>query len=421
MRLVFRYKFIVAVIVATIAWWFISYQSYYYGLASQIMTDNSFSLKIAKEIFNSNTKFESVLEKYKEKTAFFRSGIKIINIDNNKEWIVREPLLIGDGNNKTIKIDKRNFAKDPIETKNGRLKFEFTFSVEPVAYIGIFRAYTLSLSDMLMDKGYKDLSISEKFSKWWGSVVRGNWRRSFNLGVFLAMFWIILRLYEKQYKKFTSIEKEKNALDQLLSDNKQDAENIEKELRNLKKEGKQNVEKISEMEGLLKKSQKEKEDLVMLENKMLEMLYEIDRHKSENQDLLKELQNCKNKKEDINIENIEEDAKANEKRVPVEKRWSNAFPKFVFASGVIKDALKYFKFEDLGNLERELMEIHESENRYKRSKRFQGTEDYEWSFNVIRIHYRKLERNQSNKDKEVEITEIYKKHQKGVQDRINKR
>jgi len=200
---------VITLVISGVIWSDISFGSYYDGRDSLIKTVNKklADKKIIEEIFNSNANEEDKFNEY-QKTAFSAiSGIKIINLDNLSERLIKEAEFIGGGGETTIN-------KEILETNIGKLQFEFDYSVEPKLIGALLRAYTLSLYDLWN----KEIS----FIEWWKRYKRGNYKRSTNLWRPLFVVWFvgcfILFLWNKQSRQNKELSEFKTIHEKMYSD-----------------------------------------------------------------------------------------------------------------------------------------------------------------------------------------------------------
>lgn len=191
--------------IAIVIWIFISYNSYYHGLSSSTKKDNYSYLQQAEKIFDDpNCSLQESIEKFKRLTYVSISGITITDIDNGKQYKIKEPFFRGDANHFTKREDYE--SSKIIKTTKGNFKFRFVYSVAPTKFIGITRAITCSLSDIFFTgdiKYYNHLNLIDSFKTWKkGYFIAKNWQRSINffipLFICLIIVYIIVDLWNKQ-------------------------------------------------------------------------------------------------------------------------------------------------------------------------------------------------------------------------------
>lgn len=123
----------------------------------------------------------------------------------------------------------------------------------------------------------------------------------------------------------------------------------EREYKQAEKQLKQNKDAITEYEEILKSTDLEIEEY---QHKIVDNKNKIETLESENQQLKNQLE----QKQKI------EDTKSDKKAADLEKRWSKAFRRFEFANGVVKEVVKRYEYQELGDLESVLMQIHEAKD-----------------------------------------------------------
>lgn len=110
--------------------------------------------------------------------------------------------------------------------------------------------------------------------------------------------------------------------------------------------------------------------------------------------------------------NQEVERKTESKRKKLEFRWGTAYKRFTFDTGVIKHVVKNFSYNELGNIEAKLMEMHQTKDpmalRENHGKIYDGRAHiaFKISSSPGRIFYR-VDKNQPN-GKTVIITDILK-------------
>lgn len=199
-----RVSYIVCFIFAVFTWIGLSYYSYYDGIASAVLKDNTFFIKKAEIIFNNeNSSFEENINLYKIYTDSAISGITLTDLNNHSIYKIKDPVFRGDGNQYTLKTDNKN--SKIIKTKDGDLKFEFKYSISPKWYIGLIRSITCSLSDLFItgDQEYKKKDLLHRVDKLiYDYFVKRNYKRSKNLYrpfvLYLMLYLIIFVLYKRQ-------------------------------------------------------------------------------------------------------------------------------------------------------------------------------------------------------------------------------
>lgn len=121
------------------------------------------------------------------------------------------------------------------------------------------------------------------------------------------------------------------------------------EYKKAEKQLKQNKDAIMEYEEILKSTNLEIEEY---QHKIVDSKNKIEILVGENQQLKNQLEQ----------KQLIEDTKSDKKAADLEKRWGKAFRKFEFAKGVIKEVVKKYEYQELGDLESVLMQIHEAKD-----------------------------------------------------------
>lgn len=215
---------VICVAVSACIWIFISYNSYYHGLESAVLKDNSLYVKQAKNIFSDTThSLQENIERFKFISSTAISGITMVDIENSKEYFIKDPIYRGDANQFTKKIDYE--SSKILKTDQGNFKFKFIYSVAPSKILGLFRAATCSLSDIFFTGGlkYNGLSVLDRITTWWnGYLFAHNWQRSIDffvpLFICLIVFYIIVGLWERLVETNQKLEEFKTIHSKMYSD-----------------------------------------------------------------------------------------------------------------------------------------------------------------------------------------------------------
>ena len=156
----------------------------------------------------------------------------------------------------------------------------------------------------------------------------------------------------------------------------------------------------------LKKSNQESQDMIfMYEDELTKVGAEKEKIQADNDQMRSE------------VENLQADFdKATEKNAKkLEERWVKAFKRFRFEPGTIKYVVKKFQYNEYGDIESKLMELHEAKDpaaiTSNRGKLKGRSDDYHLGFSTLtgfpsRISYRPLKNDPDGKT--IAITEIYK-------------
>lgn len=187
----------------------------------------------------------------------------------------------------------------------------------------------------------------------------------------------LIRQKEEEYVKSNEIRRQldlEQSNTQSLKNNLQAARvRLETIQIKVKQQGEENMVLQSELEVAEKEYklaeielQKNKEVIVQYDKNLKSAVKEIEGYQHE-------IVDNKNRIEDLETENVQlktqleqkrkiEDTRSDKKAADLEKRWSTAFKRFEFSKGVIKEVVKNYEYQEFGNIESLLMEIHEAKD-----------------------------------------------------------
>jgi len=177
--------------------------------------------------------------------------------------------------------------------------------------------------------------------------------------------------------------------------------NTAKEIASLKVQ----VEEIQDK--LLQKEEK----LIEEAKKLEQVIYNLEFTQRERNDAKKELESVQG---ELERAKDKADKESEGLKKSTEKRWANLFPKLHIPGNVIRMAVKNFKHDDLGNVERTLMEIYKDKINEPKVKRKEEAGKWKVEFEsnakntAGRIYYKLSNTNADNKEG-IEIIEIYLK------------